>query len=145
MFDLTTEQLFDMLSHMDRTPVRVTPGPYGHGSTALRLRRATAVASQEAGNMAKLTTPARVVVLLTAIAVLLVLLLANAVGASVSDDTTGFTTHQVVGGDTLWDIASEHTVPGEDVRRVVFEIQRLNDLDGSVIIPGQVLRVPIPG
>ena len=95
--------------------------------------------------MAKLTTPARVVVLLTAIAVLLVLLLANAVGASVSDDTTGFTTHQVVGGDTLWDIASEHTVPGEDVRRVVFEIQRLNDLDGSVIIPGQVLRVPIPG
>ena len=95
--------------------------------------------------MTKLTTPARVVVLLTAIVLLLVLLLANAVGASVSDDATVHSTYQVVGGDTLWDIASEYTVPGEDVRRVVFEIRRLNDLDGSVIIPGQVLRVPIPG
>ncbi len=95
--------------------------------------------------MAELTTPARVVVLLTAIVLLLVLLLANAVGASVSDDGTVQGTYRVVGGDTLWDIASGYTVPGEDVRRVVFEIQRLNDLDGSVIIPGQMLRVPIPG
>ncbi len=95
--------------------------------------------------MAKLTTPARVVVLLTAIVLLPVLLLANAVGASVSDDATIHSTYRVVGGDTLWDIASEYTVAGEDVRRVVFEIRRLNDLDGSVIIPGQVLRVPIPG
>jgi len=95
--------------------------------------------------MAKLTTPARVVVLLTAIVLLLVLLLANAVGASVPDGAAAYETHEVVAGDTLWDIAGEHTAAGEDVRRVVFEIQRVNDLDGSVIFPGQVLRVPIPG
>ena len=95
--------------------------------------------------MAKLTTPARVVVLLTAIVLLLVLLLANAVGATAPDDTVAYEIHQVVDGDTLWDIAGEHTAVGEDVRRVVFEIQHLNDLSGSVIFPGQVLRVPIPG
>jgi len=95
--------------------------------------------------MAKLTTPARVVVLLTAIVLLLVLLLANAVGASVPDDAAAYGTHQVVDGDTLWDIAGEHTAAGEDVRRVVFEIERLNDLSDSVIFPGQELRVPIPG
>ena len=98
--------------------------------------------------MAKLTTPARVVVLLTAIVVLMILLLANAVGASGTEDLPGdvaYDTHLVVSGDTLWGIAGEHTAPGEDVRKVVFEIQRLNGLDGSVILPGQVLQVPIPG
>ncbi len=101
--------------------------------------------------MAKLTTPFRVVVLLTAIVVLMVLLLANAVGATgaTGTDDSGaaveYGTHLVIAGDTLWDIATEHTAPGEDVRRVVFDIQRLNGLNGSVILPGQVLQVPIPG
>jgi len=98
--------------------------------------------------MAKPTTSLRIVVLLTAIVVLMVLLLANAVGASGADatgDPVSHGTHLVVAGDTLWDIAADYTTPGDDVRRVVFEIQRLNDLEGSVILPGQVLRVPIPG
>ena len=98
--------------------------------------------------MAKLTPPARVVVLLTAIVVLTVLLLATAVGASGSgpDDAAGqHVDHRVAAGDTLWDIAAAHTAPGEDVRRVVFEIKQINGLDGSVILPGQVLQVPIPG
>jgi nucleoid-associated protein YgaU len=98
--------------------------------------------------MTKLTTPARVVVLLTAIVVLVVLLLANAVGAreaSTGETAVDHGSYRVVAGDTLWDIAAAHTTPGEDVRRVVWEIQRLNDLDGSVILPGQVLQVPLPG
>jgi nucleoid-associated protein YgaU len=98
--------------------------------------------------MTKLTTPARVVVLLTAIVVLVVLLLANAVGAreaGTGEVAVDHGSHLVVAGDTLWDIAAAHTAPGEDVRRVVYEIQRLNDLDGSVILPGQVLQVPLPG
>jgi len=98
--------------------------------------------------MTKLTTPARVVVLLTAIVVLMILLLANAVGATGAeafDDAAQSVAHRVTIGDTLWDVAAEHTAPGEDVRRVVFEIQRLNDLDGSLIFPGQVLQIPIPG
>ncbi|MCJ7725825.1 MAG: LysM peptidoglycan-binding domain-containing protein [Acidimicrobiia bacterium] len=97
--------------------------------------------------MMKSTTSVRVVVLLTAIVVLMVLLLANAVGASGTEaagDPVSYGSHQVVAGDTLWDIAADYTTPGEDVRRVVFDIQRLNDLEGSVILPGQVLRVPIP-
>ncbi|MCB2224017.1 MAG: LysM peptidoglycan-binding domain-containing protein [Actinobacteria bacterium] len=79
----------------------------------------------------------------------MVLLLANAVGARSPEvavaAATEHGTYLVVGGDTLWDIAAAHTTPGEDVRRVVYEIQRLNDLDGSVIQPGQVLQVPLPG
>jgi nucleoid-associated protein YgaU len=92
--------------------------------------------------MASLTTPARVVVLFTAIALVLILLLANAVGAAGPDEPEAFETRLVVGGDTLWDIAGEHTPPGDDVRDTIFDIRRLNDLDGSVIVPGQVLRIP---
>jgi hypothetical protein len=44
-------------------------------------------------------------------------------------------------GDTLWSIASG--VAGTaDVREVVDRIQQLNDLHGTVLIPGQVLELP---
>ena len=44
-------------------------------------------------------------------------------------------------GDTLWSIA--RSVAGDaDVRQVVDEIQRINDLEGTGITPGQVLELP---
>jgi nucleoid-associated protein YgaU len=47
----------------------------------------------------------------------------------------------VQGGDTLWSIAS--SVAGDaDVRAVVDEIQRLNHLEGTDLVPGQVLQLP---
>jgi nucleoid-associated protein YgaU len=50
--------------------------------------------------------------------------------------------HRVAAGDTLWDIASRHTAPGGDVRRTVFDIQRASGIEGSLLVPGQVLRIP---
>jgi ferric-dicitrate binding protein FerR (iron transport regulator) len=47
----------------------------------------------------------------------------------------------VQSGDTLWSIASSLDDDG-DVRALVDEIQRLNDLDGGVLVPGQVLELP---
>lgn len=95
------------------------------------------------------SAPTRVVVLLAAIAVVLVLLAATALGSTGGDATAAgevaFTTHRVASGDTLWDIAADHTDPGDDVRRTVHEIRSLNDLDGSIIQPGQVLRIPHSG
>jgi hypothetical protein len=44
-------------------------------------------------------------------------------------------------GDTLWSIASSLGDDG-DVRTVIDEIQRLNDLDGAALVPGQVLQLP---
>jgi LysM repeat protein len=89
----------------------------------------------------------RVVVLLITVAVVLVLLLATGVGASVgtsvSLESAEFVTHQVADGDTLWDIASVHTPPSEDVRRTVYEIRVANGLEGSLIVPGQILRIPV--
>ncbi|GAB3322897.1 hypothetical protein GCM10027451_45980 [Geodermatophilus aquaeductus] len=45
-------------------------------------------------------------------------------------------------GDTVWSIAGEVAGPGRDVRAVVDAIQELNDLEGSALVVGQVLRLP---
>ena len=47
----------------------------------------------------------------------------------------------VQSGDTLWSIASSLDGDG-DVRSLVDAIQRLNDLEGGVLVPGQVLELP---
>jgi nucleoid-associated protein YgaU len=82
----------------------------------------------------------RALVLPLALALVFLLLLAQQVhagGTAVPTDS-----YRVVSGDTLWDLADDRTEPGGDVRSVVRTIQRLNDLDGALIIPGQLILVP---
>lgn len=91
-------------------------------------------------------SPVRAAVLLTTVAVVVVLLLADAFAAEGSAPVGGGGTvveYRVVVGDTLWDIASAYTPASEDVRDTVVDIRRANGLQGSVIRPGQVLRVPV--
>jgi LysM repeat protein len=91
-------------------------------------------------------SPVRAAVLLTTVAVVVVLLLANAFAAEgqVAGDARGERAeYLVVTGDTLWDIAAVYTPAGEDVRRTVVDIRRANGLSGSVIYPGQVLQIPV--
>ena len=49
-------------------------------------------------------------------------------------------TYRVRPGDTLWSIA-ERTFPG-DPREGVWELRERNELDSSVIVPGQVIVLP---
>ncbi|MEE9299207.1 MAG: LysM domain-containing protein [Acidimicrobiia bacterium] len=95
------------------------------------------------------STPLRVVVLLTSVALALLLLLAGitvaarAESTSAGDTVTAQIEHRVTAGDTLWDIAAEYTDPGEDIRETIHDIMRANGLDSSVIVVGQVLVVPL--
>ena len=90
-------------------------------------------------------SPVRAAVLLTTVAVVVVLLLANAFAddGAAGGDGGERVEHLVVTGDTLWDIATAYTPPGEDVRRTVASIRQANGLEGSLIYPGQVLQVPV--
>ena len=45
-------------------------------------------------------------------------------------------------GDTVWSIAGEVAGADQDVRTVVDAIEELNDLEGSALVPGQVLALP---
>lgn len=94
------------------------------------------------------STPLRVVVLLTSVALALLLLLAGITVARAESTLAGDTVtaqieHRVTAGDTLWDIAADYTDPGEDIRETIHDIMRANGLDSSVIVVGQVLVVPL--
>lgn len=92
---------------------------------------------------------ARAHIILVSVVVAFVLLLATATRAFAAGSGEAVvvpqhtTEHLVVPGDTLWEIASDNAGPGDDIRKAVFEIQQINGLPSSVIIPGQVLIVPL--
>jgi LysM repeat protein len=54
-----------------------------------------------------------------------------------------FVDHTVRSGDTLWDIAAAHVTSGDDVRVLIEDIKHHNGLATSVIVPGQVLHIPV--
>lgn len=46
-------------------------------------------------------------------------------------------------GDTLWDLAKKYTPEGKDLRKTIYEINILNELESSDIYPGQIIKIPI--
>lgn len=52
----------------------------------------------------------------------------------------------VTSGDTLWSIAENYANPGDDIREVIFNIQRWNNIsnaDKGRLQPGTVIRIKI--
>lgn len=90
--------------------------------------------------------PSRVLIVISTVVVALVLLLASSVQAT-GDDLEPIqlqsAEYKVRSGDSLWDIAADHTPDGKDVRNTIETIKRMNDLSGSVIHPGQLLEIPL--
>ena len=74
--------------------------------------------------------------LVTALTVTLVV----AIAANRSDGAGPEVSYVVKPYDTLWTIAASHY--GGDPREAIWQIQRRNHVSGSVILPGQVLRLP---
>lgn len=81
----------------------------------------------------------RMLVLASAVGMVFLLLTSAGAGEPASIATRD---HVVTSGDTLWDIASEVADEGADLRRTVSRIIELNELDGGVIHPGDVLALP---
>ena len=48
----------------------------------------------------------------------------------------------VKNGDTVWKIAKKHNINKKDIRKLVYEIREINDLDSLIIYPGQLIKVP---
>jgi LysM repeat protein len=68
------------------------------------------------------------------------LALVVAVSARTSDSAGPEQRYVVKPYDTVWSIASSHYAG--DPREAVWKIEQRNDLAGSTITPGQVLRLP---
>lgn len=49
---------------------------------------------------------------------------------------------QIQTGDTLWELAQEFGPNDKDVREVVYEICKINDISADSIYPGQTILIP---
>ncbi len=96
----------------------------------------------------RLTRRGRIaVVTLIVVALAVVALVAGAVflspsAAAGNDGAMEYTTVRVEEGQSLWGIVSNKAPAGTDVRDYLMLVQDVNDLEGSVIHPGQELALP---
>lgn len=49
---------------------------------------------------------------------------------------------QIKRGDTIWELAKKFTPNGKDIRKTIYEISLINNLDSLDIYPGQVIKIP---
>ena len=118
-------------------PSSGTQGPGDRRTAPTRPRR-------EVSGPVRLTRRGRWVVTLLLLGAVLALsvVLSSQVVATDDRGVSPATRSVVVGdGDSLWSIASRTASPGE-TREVMYEIERLNQLETSVLVPGQELLVP---
>jgi hypothetical protein len=81
-------------------------------------------------------------VVVAALAVVLGFVLSG--GGAVATDTSAHVHFQhvtVSAGETLWQVA-EDVAPSADPRDVIADIQQLNNLDTTEVMPGQSLAIP---
>lgn len=50
---------------------------------------------------------------------------------------------KIVKGDTLWKIAARHYDKNTDLRKKIFEIKKVNELESAMLKPGQIIKIPI--
>lgn len=60
----------------------------------------------------------------------------------ISNEVNEYSTVDVERGDTLWTIAQAHIDSEMDIRKYIREIKMLNDIKGSLVKEGQILRLP---
>ena len=53
-------------------------------------------------------------------------------------------TYRVRSGDSLWSISGEYCPDSVDRQEWIHKVRKLNDIDGSIIYPGQVLTILAP-
>jgi len=127
---------------------RATPAPRG-GSTA--STGATAYhrlpTSDSSAASLRLTGRGRLVLwlvalTLVALAVLFTSLFTSSAAADGPARAQEVERHVVQPGETMWQIAAAVAGPSQDVRDVVFDLVRLNDLPDAGLMAGQVIVVP---
>lgn len=78
-------------------------------------------------------------VMIVIIAVSSVSLVSTVNGADTAEDYTSIV---VESGDTLWDLAKEYS-GGKDLRQYIRKIEKANNITGSIIYEGDVLKMPV--
>ena len=63
---------------------------------------------------------------------------------SFSENTNNFRKHEIKKGESLWSIAAKyHNSNNVDLRKIIYEIKNLNNIDSAVITPGEEIIIPL--
>lgn len=73
---------------------------------------------------------------------LVVSVMINSIRAQGINFKENYQEHYVSEGETIWDIALRYKPMKYDVRDMVYEIKRYNNLDTSYIFPGDLIKIP---
>ena len=66
--------------------------------------------------------------------------------ASATDNISNERTFQnvtVQSGDTLWSLVAANYSYQGDIRKAVYEVEQINNIDNAIIRPGQVILIPV--
>lgn len=50
---------------------------------------------------------------------------------------------KVIEGDTLWNIAKEYLPLNYDIRKMIYNIKEINEIESANIYPGDIIKIPI--
>jgi len=60
------------------------------------------------------------------------------------ENSSNFVKHEIDKGESLWLIAAQYYDSDNiDLRRIIYKIKKLNNIDSSVISPGREILIPI--
>lgn len=79
-----------------------------------------------------------VVVLLS----ILLTIIFSLVGFGVNNDN--FIEHEIASGESLWSISAKYYDSNKvDLRRIIYKIKKINNMDSAIISPGKKILIPI--
>ena len=67
----------------------------------------------------------------------------SSVKSHFSGNTKEFVAVYVSSGDTLWNIASKNNYENKDIRKLVYEIKKFNNLNSNTIYAGDKILIPV--
>mgnify|MGYP000570720628 CR=1 FL=1 len=92
-------------------------------------------------NYARRRAMVAVLFVVAVLAVAFSVLQTQSAGATAHSGKASFTYVYVAPGDTLWSIATKYA-PDADPQQEIIDIQNLNSISGSELVPGQRLALP---
>jgi|LSQX01.1.fsa_nt_gb hypothetical protein len=66
-----------------------------------------------------------------------------AAGSVRGRNETDFMEVHIVSGDTLWDIAVTYNPGRKDIRKLVYDIMKTNNINNGIVFEGQIIKVPL--
>lgn len=86
----------------------------------------------------------KLIIFLTAVLILSLLITVFYTLISFSENTNNFRKHEIKKGESLWSIAAKyHNSNSVDLRKVIYKIKNLNNIDSAVITPGKKIIIPL--